>query len=86
MKPFNYYIAHVIRMEFEEILNFSEDALQSIFSEIRKAERKRVTINNAYPIIKAIEEDSLLDEIRKNLKSVASNRMEDRQNLSTSVR
>ena len=86
MKPFNYYIAHGIRMEFEEILNFSEDALQSIFSEIRKAERKRVTINNAYPIIKAIEEDSLLDEIRKNLKSVASNRMEDRQNLPTSVR
>ena len=86
LKPWNYYIAHAIRMEFEEILNFSQDALQGIFSEIRKTERKRVIINNAYPIIKAIEEDSLLDAIRKNLESVASNRMEDRQSLRTSVR
>ena len=86
MKPFNYYIGHAIRMEFEAILNFSEDALQSIFQEIRKTERKRVTRNNAYPIIKAIEGDSLLDAIHKNLKSVESNRMEARQYLPRSVR
>ena len=56
MKSFNYYVAHAIRIEFEEILHFSENALRNIFTEIRKSERKRVTINNFYPTIEAIHE------------------------------
>ena len=72
MKPFNYYVAQAIRMEFEELLYFSQDALQNIFKEIRKAERKRVTRNNFYPRIKAIDEDSLLKKIRENRESIES--------------
>ena len=72
MKPFNYYVAYAIRIEFDEILHFSEEALRNIFTEIRKSERKRVTINNSYPTIKAIHEDSLLEKIRRNRESLES--------------
>jgi hypothetical protein len=73
MKPFNYYVAHTIRMEFEEIVHFSQDAVQNIFKEIRKAERKRITINNPYPTIKALTEDSLLvEKIHRNLEAIES--------------
>lgn len=72
MRPFNYYIAQTIRMDCEEIIHFSQDALQDIFKEIRKAERKRVTLNNFYPTIKAITEDSLLEKISENRTSIAS--------------
>ncbi|MYG08576.1 hypothetical protein F4167_18580 [Candidatus Poribacteria bacterium] len=72
MKIFNYYIAHTIRIEFEEIIFCSQDALRNIFKEIRKAERKRITIDNACPAIKAITEDSLLEKIRENRKAIES--------------
>lgn len=72
IKPFNYYVAHTIRMEFEEIIHFSQDALRNVFKEIRKAERKRITINNACPAIKAITEDSLLEKIRRSRQAIES--------------
>ena len=75
MKLFNYYVAHAIRIEFEEVLHFSENALQNIFKEIRKSERKRVTINNFYPTIKAIHDDSLLKKIRGNRELLESVRL-----------
>ena len=75
MRPFNYYVAHAIRIEFEDILHLSENALQNVFKEIRKSERKRITINNSYPTIKAIHEDSLLEKIRSNRESLKSVRL-----------
>lgn len=74
MKVLNYHVTHAIRIEFGEIVHFSQDALQNIFKEIRKAERKRVIINNTYPAIKTIN-GSLLDKIRTNLKSIESVKM-----------
>lgn len=72
IKPFNHHVSHAIRIEFEEVVHFSQEALQNIFKEIRDTERKRIIINNACPAIKAITEDSLSEKISRNLKAIES--------------